>query len=89
MFQDAIDHCGLVDESVPSQQGLKHPGPDGVFMAGQVDESVPSQQGLKPKSFDNEIAKAFVSMQGILVSEHLFANNDELTPNCPWCQSIF
>ena len=37
-----------VDESVPSQQGLKH-GLVVSFPAGKtrVDESVPSQQGLK------------------------------------------
>jgi len=43
-----VRQCAPVDESVPSQQGLKRDdvGVDGD--RGVVDESVPSQQGLKP-----------------------------------------
>ena len=36
-----------VDESVPSQQGLKHRSRTDPVAYGPVDESVPSQQGLK------------------------------------------
>ena len=38
-----------VDESVPSQQGLKQRGHDITDRVSRVDESVPSQQGLKPE----------------------------------------
>ncbi len=49
MAQGGLPHHREVDESVPSQQGLKL-GVLCVFLcAVRVDESVPSQQGLKPE----------------------------------------
>jgi len=36
-----------VDESVPSQQGLKRLAGHALGLSVRVDESVPSQQGLK------------------------------------------
>ena len=55
--------CRVVDESVPSQQGLKHDDFGRRPIAGAaVDESVPSQQGLKQNAREVVLAAVRWSM---------------------------
>ena len=55
-------HVDAVDESVPSQQGLKPLFSLDVRETDEVDESVPSQQGLKPDQLGSQMGTLLTSM---------------------------